>query len=172
MTGVSLYAWDSVNDVNIKLEADANGNLKIKLENLEQIEDTAHASGDKGIMPLAVRKGTPVNLSGDDGDYEPLQVDGGRLHVFEKNSADIKTAVEILDNAISANEMQCDIVNSPKIQDTDPDATERNNGSYAFSYDGNDRLQYIDFIISGTTWKKTLTYTSGLLTAISVWVEQ
>lgn len=41
---------------------------------LGHLEDDAHASGDAGIMALAVRKDTPVGL-GADGDYTPLQVD-------------------------------------------------------------------------------------------------
>ena len=44
-------------------------------------EDVAHTSGDKGVMVLAVRKSTPVDLSGTDGDYEPLQIDEGNLWV-------------------------------------------------------------------------------------------
>lgn len=44
-------------------------------------EDAAHTSGDTGIMALAVRQATPANLSGTDGDYEPLRVDNGRLWV-------------------------------------------------------------------------------------------
>lgn len=42
-------------------------------------EDAASSNGDKGIQVLAVRKGTPANTSGTDGDYEPLQVSAGRL---------------------------------------------------------------------------------------------
>lgn len=46
---------------------------------LAKAEDAAHSSGDVGVMMLAVRKDTPANLSGTDGDYEPLQVSGGYL---------------------------------------------------------------------------------------------
>lgn len=42
-------------------------------------EDSAHASGDIGVMSLAVRTDTPANRSGTDGDYEPLQISGGYL---------------------------------------------------------------------------------------------
>lgn len=48
---------------------------------LDVAEDDAHASGDLGIQALAVRKATPANLSGTDGDYEPLQVNNGALWV-------------------------------------------------------------------------------------------
>lgn len=44
-------------------------------------EDTAHASGDNGIMTLAVRTDAPANRSGTDGDYEPLQIANGALWV-------------------------------------------------------------------------------------------
>lgn len=65
---------------------------------LGKAEDAVHASGDTGVMALAVRKATPANLSGTDGDYEPLQMNAGRLWASEENSAAIKTAVEIIDN--------------------------------------------------------------------------
>lgn len=49
---------------------------------LAKSEDAAHASGDKGIMALVVRKDTAAALAGADGDYAPLEVDAsGRLWV-------------------------------------------------------------------------------------------
>lgn len=42
-------------------------------------EDAASADGDRGVKMLAVRKATPANTSGTDGDYEFLQVSGGYL---------------------------------------------------------------------------------------------
>lgn len=47
--------------------------------NLGKQEDAAHSTGDLGVQMLAVRKAVPVDLSGLDGDYEPLQLDEGRL---------------------------------------------------------------------------------------------
>lgn len=44
-------------------------------------EDAASADGDTGILALCVRKDTPANTSGTDGDYELLQVSGGKLWV-------------------------------------------------------------------------------------------
>lgn len=43
---------------------------------LGKAEDAAHASGDVGVMAMAVREATPTDLSAGntDGDYEPLQV--------------------------------------------------------------------------------------------------
>ena len=53
----------------------------ITATSLGKAEDAVHASGDVGVMGLAVRQDTPGNLSGTDGDYEPLQVSDGRLWV-------------------------------------------------------------------------------------------
>lgn len=58
---------------------------KAVLDNLTTIagavraEDVASADGHAGIVAMAVRKGTPANTSGTDGDYEMLQISAGRL---------------------------------------------------------------------------------------------
>lgn len=44
-----------------------------------KLEDAANADLDAGVPAMAVRKATPANLSGTDGDYEFLQVSAGRL---------------------------------------------------------------------------------------------
>lgn len=44
-------------------------------------EDLASAGGETGILAMVVRKDTPANLSGTDGDFEYLQVSGGKLWV-------------------------------------------------------------------------------------------
>jgi hypothetical protein len=46
---------------------------------LGKAEDGAHASGDVGVMALAVRQSSPANTSGTNLDYEPLQIDSGLL---------------------------------------------------------------------------------------------
>lgn len=64
-------------------------------------EDVAHASGDKGVMSLSVRKDTAAATSGTDGDYQPIITDAnGRLHTIEANSASVKTAVEKIDDPV------------------------------------------------------------------------
>ena len=45
---------------------------------LGKAEDNAHASGHVGVMALGVRTDTTAARSGTDGDYEPLQIKGGR----------------------------------------------------------------------------------------------
>jgi len=46
-----------------------------------QVEDFPSGDGDRGIGALAIRKATPANTSGTDGDYEFLQMSAGRLWV-------------------------------------------------------------------------------------------
>lgn len=47
--------------------------------NIAKAEDVASADGDVGVPAFAVRKATPANTSGTDGDYEALQISAGRL---------------------------------------------------------------------------------------------
>jgi hypothetical protein len=47
--------------------------------NVAKLEDDASAHQDAGIPFLAVRKATPANTSGTDGDYEFLQMSAGRM---------------------------------------------------------------------------------------------
>lgn len=56
-------------------EADSSTHLGV------YAEDEAATDGDTGLMLLAKRTDTPANSSGTDGDYEPLQVSGGKLWV-------------------------------------------------------------------------------------------
>ena len=80
---------------NIKLTASGTGTT----EALSKAEDSAHASGNHGIMALTVRQDTAASLSGTDADYQPLITDAnGRLHVLDQNSAAILTAVQIMDD--------------------------------------------------------------------------
>lgn len=46
-----------------------------------KLEDVASVDGDAGVPALAVRKATPANTSGSDGDYEFLQMSAGKLWV-------------------------------------------------------------------------------------------
>lgn len=48
---------------------------------IAKAEDAASADADVGVPAMAVRKGTPANTSGSDGDYEMLQVSAGTLWV-------------------------------------------------------------------------------------------
>lgn len=48
---------------------------------IAKAEDVASADADVGVPAMAVRKATPANTSGTDGDYEMLQMSAGRLWV-------------------------------------------------------------------------------------------
>lgn len=84
--------------------------------NLGKAEDAPHASADVGVMALSVRTNTAAARSGADGDYQPLITDtNGRLHVIEPSAAGMLTALQLLDNAISGNEMQVDVLTLPNV---------------------------------------------------------
>jgi hypothetical protein len=63
---------------------------------IAKAEDSASGDADVGVPALAVRKGTPANTSGTDGDYEFLQMSAGRLWV----SATIDSALPSGTNTI------------------------------------------------------------------------
>ena len=57
-------------------------NIDANIESLTKAEDSAHVSGDDGIMSLAVRADSDGSLVSADGDYAPLQVDAnGKLKI-------------------------------------------------------------------------------------------
>jgi hypothetical protein len=68
---------------------------------LGKAEDAAHTTADVGVMALAVRTDAPTDRSGTDGDYEPLQVSGGRQWVSGKPGT-VLTATPTIDTAIYA----------------------------------------------------------------------
>lgn len=60
----------SVNAIEASVAA-----IEADVDALTKTEDAAHVSGDKGVMPLAVRHDANTSLVSADGDYTPLQVD-------------------------------------------------------------------------------------------------
>ena len=67
--------------------------------NLGKAEDVAHSSGDVGVAAMTVRANTATSLSGSDNDYQPLITDtNGRLHVLDANTANMLTALQIMDD--------------------------------------------------------------------------
>lgn len=64
--------------------------------NIAKAEDAASADADVGVPAMAVRKATPANTSGADGDYEMLQMSAGRLWT----SATVDAALPAGTNAI------------------------------------------------------------------------
>lgn len=57
----------------------AVGAIAAGATSIAENEDVGSADGDRGVKILAVRKATPANTSGTDGDYEFFQISAGRL---------------------------------------------------------------------------------------------
>ena len=78
----TVLATGVLQEVNV----DTDGDLQVDVLTLPggltgYEEDTAHVTGNIGVMPLAVRKDTAAALADTDGDYAPVEVDAnGRLH--------------------------------------------------------------------------------------------
>jgi hypothetical protein len=88
--GTQLTQTGGALDVNVTASALPTGaatettlaSVLTELQALTFAEDSAHASGDLGIMGLAVRADSAGSLVSADGDYSPLQVDAnGALRV-------------------------------------------------------------------------------------------
>lgn len=105
----------------VPLRVDANGAVHVVsgtqqgyLQTLQSIvysEDSGHSSGHSGAYVHTVRTDTAAARGTTDGDYQPFITDSnGRLHVIEPSAAASLTALQTLDNAISGNEMQVDVV--------------------------------------------------------------
>lgn len=78
--GLTLATEDEagIHYQKIKLTASGTGIT----QDLTKAEDSAHTTGDHGIMALSVRADTAAATSGTTGDYQPLITDAnGRLHV-------------------------------------------------------------------------------------------
>lgn len=62
--------------------------IDTEIQSITHDEDSAHTSGDAGVMSLAVRADADGSLVDTDGDYAPLQVDAnGKLKVVAESDA-------------------------------------------------------------------------------------
>lgn len=64
---------------------------------------------------------------------------------------------------------QTDGTQQSKIKETAPTDATKVNASLSITRDGDGNITQIDKVISGTTYRKTLTWTDGELTAVSAW---
>ena len=77
----SLTSMEGKQDLQTALQTNIQNAVQL-LDDVVLAEDTAHGTGNKGIMSLAVRKDTQASLAGTDGDYVPLQTNAtGGLRV-------------------------------------------------------------------------------------------
>lgn len=74
---------DGTLDSTNKLIVDSSGRVAAQIgaaaTAIAKAEDVASADADVGVPAMAVRKATPANSSGTDGDYEFLQISNGLL---------------------------------------------------------------------------------------------
>jgi hypothetical protein len=74
----ALIGGDATNGIDVDVTRIIPGTTATALG---KAEDAAHASGDTGVMALAVRQDTLATLSSATGDYEPLHLDAtGRVY--------------------------------------------------------------------------------------------
>ena len=113
--------------------------LDATLTALSKAEDSAHVSGDQGVMGLAVRNDTLASLVDTDGDYAPLQVNAsGALYVAVEGG--ITTSDAALANTAIAN-----AVNTLAAANTAEDlvASPLSNRKYLFAYNNDNRKIYV-----------------------------
>lgn len=65
-----------------------------------KLEDVASADADAGVPAMAIRKASPANTSGTDGDYEMLQVSAGRLWA-SANIDQINSVTPLMGNGVT-----------------------------------------------------------------------
>lgn len=81
---------------SITVDGTVTASIAAGATTIAKAEDVASADADVGVPAMAVRKATPANTSGTDGDYEMLQISAGRLWV----SAVVDSALPAGTNAI------------------------------------------------------------------------
>lgn len=111
MSGGDTIASDDIGGVKhqrIKIEHGADGSATDvssasplpTTPDTGKAEDTAHTTGDKGVMPLAVRKDAPTALAGTDGDYIPLTTDNKGALYIKGTKAEGETYTQGTDNGM------------------------------------------------------------------------
>ena len=126
-------------------------------------------AGDNNIGNVDIASAIPSgsNIIGSvkisDGN-ETANVDSSNnLNVVETNSTAIKTAVETIDNAISGNEMQVDVVASLPVGTNTIGNVKLTDGTETASVDSNNRLEVAEENSSGIkTAVETLLFDAGL----------
>lgn len=69
---IAAYITDSAGTLLTSTLIGSAQSLDVNVANLEYLEDSAHTTGDRGLMPLAVRNDAGGTLASADGDYTPL----------------------------------------------------------------------------------------------------
>jgi len=91
-----------------------------------------------------------------------------RINLLDSDNIIINPATEDKQDDIIA--QQIDGTQQTKIKETIPTDATKNNGSFAYTYDGSGNLTQIDQTIGAATYRKILTYDgSNTLIAMSSW---
>lgn len=111
-------------------------------------EDVASADADVGVPAMAVRKATPANTSGTDGDYEMLQISAGRLWT----STTVPAAATSIGKAEDVASADADVgVPAMAIQLITPTDTAGTDGDYAMLQMKNGRLWASSLVTAAAT---------------------
>lgn len=109
--------------------------------NIAKAEDVASADADVGVPAMGVRKATPANSSGTDGDYEMLQMSAGRLWtnslVGDGTNA---VAVKAASTAPTATDPAFVVAISPNSVNPNGTTTDSASAPVAFSTEGKAQL--------------------------------
>jgi hypothetical protein len=104
-------------DADTSAIALSTASIDTEIQALSHLEDSAHVSGDAGVMGLAVRNDTLASLVDTDGDYAPLQVNAdGALYVSFAGGDDpalANTAIANAANALDVANTAEDVVAAP-----------------------------------------------------------
>jgi hypothetical protein len=152
---VTANAGTNLNTSALALES--GGNLAT-VATAVRAEDTASADADKGIGALAIRKATPANTSGTDGDYEYLQMSVGRLWTSTVIDTALPTGANVI-GALSSNQS----VNVAQVNgvasSVNAGASDTGTQRVALSYDGVVTLQasQVSGVANATTSRTTTT---------------
>jgi len=119
---VAIYGSDDGGTTNRIIKTDAGGAIQVDLEvasvdvtsvipgvgatNLGKVEDAAHASGDVGVMALAVENEDQADLSTGDKDYTPIAVTKeGNVIVKQEGTIAVTETTPITGFATSAKQL-------------------------------------------------------------------
>jgi hypothetical protein len=155
--GVLIYGSDDGGTTKRIVKTDSGGAIQV---DIEVATVTANAGTNLNTSALALEAGG--NLAGINGKITACNtgavvVSSGAI--TETNSADIKTAIEILDNAISGNEMQVDVVTIPDVVITSGAVTATLANSAKIDCNGS------AVVVSGTATNTPVSKTGLVLTA-------
>lgn len=151
-------------------------------------EDVASADADAGIPAMAVRKGTPANTSGSDGDYEFLQMSAGRLWVDPSGvtltvgshavtnagtfavqvDGSALTSLQLIDDAVYADDAarSKSLLIGAVLDDTSPTTITENNAGYLRM--SSRRALLVEGVASGTAIAANTTQLGGTSISTSV----